>query len=196
MLSNAVAHVLSVTLIGLTIILLWQSQHWLAIFFAIGCMALVVFSGFVSSILKGRNDFKLDAIWKVVIRSSTAIGILFFLFFIENSSLTYLFVGWFLALLLVLIWPISKGYLIWPSFKFNNSELDQKLNSFKAKLEIFKVFERKEMDMWPYNSPLENFKVYLSPKTNLDCIAEPTKNNQNIFYVFSTLVHAQLDKLK
>ena len=176
LLSNAVAHVLSVTLIGLTIILLWQSQHWLAIFFAIGCMALVVFSGFVSSILKGRNDFKLDAIWKVVIRSSTAIGILFFLFFIENSSLAYLFVCWFLALLLVLIWPMSKGYLIWPSFKFNNDLLKSSMVFltidvatvfyFRSDIVLLENFGNKEGDVGQYSAAyrvLEGFILLATP---------------------------------
>ena len=83
-----------------------------------------------------------------------------------------------------------------PSFKFNNRELDEKLNSFKAKLEIFEVFEREEMDKWPYNSPLENFKVYLSPKTNLDCLAEPTEENQKIFDELVSKLENLLDELK
>ena len=118
LLSSGVTHVVSITVFGALAVLLLQPQRWLAILTAVCCMGLVVLSGFVSSILKGRGDFKSDAVWRMVIRSLTACAILSALFFYEDGSATSLFVGWSVALALALIWPIAKGYLSWPSFNF------------------------------------------------------------------------------
>ena len=84
LLSSGVLHAVSITVFGGLVVVLLQPQRWLAIFTAMSCMGLVVLSGFVSSLLKGQGDFKSDAIWKMVIRSLTAVGILWVLFFLEN----------------------------------------------------------------------------------------------------------------
>ena len=118
LLSSGVMHVVSITVFGALAVFLLQPQRWLAILTAVCCMGLVVLSGFVSSLLKGRGDFKSDAAWRMVIRSLTACAILSALFFYEDGSVTSLFVGWSVALVLALIWPIVKGYLSWPSFNF------------------------------------------------------------------------------
>ena len=118
LLSSGVGHVVSITVFGALIVFLFQPQRWLAILTAVCCMGLVVLSGFVSSFLKGKGNFKSDALWRMVIRSLTACAILSALFLYEDGSVTSLFVGWSLALLLALIWPILKGYLSWPSFNF------------------------------------------------------------------------------
>jgi O-antigen/teichoic acid export membrane protein len=117
LLSSAVFHVISITILGILVIFLFQPHYWLGILTAVICMGLVVLTSFVSSLLKGRGDFKSDAIWKIVIRSLTAFAILCVLFFFENSSVTSLFVAWSVALLIVLIWPFVKGFLRCPSFK-------------------------------------------------------------------------------
>ncbi|XOJ84602.1 oligosaccharide flippase family protein [Methylophilaceae bacterium Uisw_099_01] len=119
LLSSAVFHVISITILGILAVFLLQPHRWLGILTAVFCMGLVVLSSFVSSLLQGRGDFKSDAIWKIVIRSLTAFAILWALFFFENGSVTSLFVGWSVALLIVLIWPLVKGFLRWPSFKIN-----------------------------------------------------------------------------
>jgi len=118
LLSSGVMHVVSITILGALVVFLLQPQRWLAILTAVCCMGLVVLSGFVSSLLKGKGDFKSDAAWRMVIRSLTACAILSALFFYEDGSVTSLFVGWSVALVLALIWPIAKGYLSWPSFNF------------------------------------------------------------------------------
>lgn len=118
LLSSGVMHVVSITVFGALVVFLLQPQRWLAILTAVCCMGLVVLSGFVSSLLKGRGDFKSDAVWRMVIRSLTACAILSALFFYEDGSVTSLFVCWSVALVLALIWPIAKGYLRWPSFNF------------------------------------------------------------------------------
>ena len=118
LLSSGVMHVVSITVFGALVVFLLQPQRWLAILTAVCCMGLVVLSGFVSSLLKGKGDFKSDAAWRMVIRSLTACAILSALFLYEDGSVTSLFVGWSVALVLALIWPIAKGYLSWPSFNF------------------------------------------------------------------------------
>jgi O-antigen/teichoic acid export membrane protein len=118
LLSSGVMHVVSITVFGALVVFLLQPQRWLAILTAVCCMGLVVLSGFVSSFLKGRGDFRSDALWIMVIRSLTATAMLWVLFFYDGNSVTSLFVGWSVALVLALIWPIAKGYLRRPSFNF------------------------------------------------------------------------------
>jgi O-antigen/teichoic acid export membrane protein len=118
--SSAIFHVLLITGFVLLSILLLQPKFWLPILTATSCMSLVVISGFVSSLLKGYGDFKSDAIWKIAIRTFTAVSILLVLFLCKNNTITFLFVGWSIALILVLIWAIAKGYLEWPSYDFKN----------------------------------------------------------------------------
>jgi len=138
LISFGVAHVVSITALGVLIVMLLQPKNWLAILTAFGCMGLVVLSEFVSSLLKGKGDFKVDAIWKITIRSLTASAILWVLFYYEEISVTALFVGWSAALLLALIWPIAKGYLSWPSFNFK-SELYRAGMAFLA-IDVATVF--------------------------------------------------------
>lgn len=118
--SSAIFHVLSITgFVSLSILLL-QPKFWLPILTATSCMSLVAISGFVSSLLKGCGDFKSDAMWKIAIRTFTAVSILLVLFLCKDNTITFLFVGWSIALILVLIWAIAKGYLEWPSYDFKN----------------------------------------------------------------------------
>ena len=84
LLSSGLVHVASVTSFGILLVLLLQPHNWTGILTAIFCMGLVVVTTFVSSLLKGRGDFKSDAIWKIVIRSMSACGIFSVLFFLSN----------------------------------------------------------------------------------------------------------------
>ena len=118
LLSSGLVHVASVTSFGILLVLLLQPHNWTGILTAIFCMGLVVVTTFVSSLLKGRGDFKSDAIWKIVIRSMSACGIFSVLFFYEDVSVTSLFASWSVALMLALIWPILKGYFRRLSFNF------------------------------------------------------------------------------
>ncbi|QZP17303.1 flippase [Methylophilales bacterium] len=118
LLTSGIVHVLSITTLGALVVILLQPQHWLAILASFCCMGLVVLCNFISSLLKGMGEFKSDAIWQTAVRSLTACAILSAFFFYEDSSIAKLFVGWSLALVLALIWPIVKGYIRWPSFNF------------------------------------------------------------------------------
>ena len=113
-------HLLLVTVSGVVIVMLFQPKYWLAIIAAIICMSLVVLSEFVSSTLKGDGEFKLDALWKITIRTVSAIAILFVLFYYSNNEISYLFIAWTFALLVVLIWPLAKGWLRWPRINFSS----------------------------------------------------------------------------
>ena len=114
----AFAHVIFVTILGILILILLEPQYFIELLTVFCCMCLVILTSFVSSFLKGRGDFKYDAIWQITIRSLTACVILLVLFFYDNSSITLLFLGWSVALLFVLIWPVMKGILKWPKFNF------------------------------------------------------------------------------
>lgn len=118
--SSAIFHNLLITAFVLLSISLLQPKFWLPIMTATFCMSLVVICGFVSSLLKGHGDFKSDALWKIAIRTLTAGGILLVLFLCRDNTITFLFVGWSIALILTLIWAIAKGYLEWPLYDFKN----------------------------------------------------------------------------
>jgi O-antigen/teichoic acid export membrane protein len=122
-LAFGIGHVLLVTIAGGMIVALFQPKHWLIIITAIICMGLIALSEFVSSTLKGEGDFRLDALWKVVIRTLSAISILWVLFYYSNSEIIYLFIAWASALLIVLTWPIIKGWIRWPRFDFDSELL-------------------------------------------------------------------------
>lgn len=121
LLSVAIFHVSLITILGILVISLLQPDHWLSIISAFFCTGLIVTTNFVSSLLKGYGDFKLDALWKLSIRILTAIGILLVLFFQKNNTIIFIFISWSFFLLICLIWPISKNYLFLPDFKFKKS---------------------------------------------------------------------------
>ena len=121
LMSYAVSHTLLISMLCTLVIILLHPQRWFTILMAVWCMGLVAICGFVSSLLKGKGDFKSDAIWKIVTRSLTAGAILWALFFYNDKAITSLFIFWSSALLLALIWPIYKRYLKLPSFNFQNN---------------------------------------------------------------------------
>lgn len=127
LLSFATFHVFLVTLFGIFLTSILKPTYWQSIIAAITCTGLIVLTMFVSSILKGYGDFKSDAIWKLSIRILTGCGILLPLFFLKNNTVTYIFIFWSLFLLICLIWPLYKNYLVFPFTKF-------KKNFFKASL--------------------------------------------------------------
>jgi O-antigen/teichoic acid export membrane protein len=112
-----IGHLIFTTLLGGIVVVLLQPQEWQALLAALFCMGLVVLTDFVSSGLKGEGNFRLDAIWKGVVRTATAVAILGIVFFHPSDALSRIFLGWGLALLLVLLWPLIKKRLLWPQFR-------------------------------------------------------------------------------
>ncbi|MDA1284711.1 MAG: glycosyltransferase, partial [Proteobacteria bacterium] len=114
----AIYHVFIVTLFGVLVVAFLQPKHWLTILAAFFCTGLIVITIYVSSLLKGYGDFKLDAVWKLSVRILSAIGILTALFFQTNNTIFFVFIAWSISLLICLIWPMRKKYLVLPTFKF------------------------------------------------------------------------------
>ena len=207
LLSSGVAHVLSITVFGGLVVVLLQPQRWLAIFTAMSCMGLVVLSGFVSSLLKGKGDFKSDAIWKMVIRSLTAAGILWVLFFFEDSSITSLLVGWIMALLIALIWPVAKGYLRWPSFNFNSELFKSSMVFltidvatvfyFRSDIVLLEYFGNREGDVGQYSAAYRILEGIILLATPVAMIAFRAlrlhlNNKQKFFHLFWVLLLSML----
>jgi O-antigen/teichoic acid export membrane protein len=206
LLSSGVMHVVSITVFGALVVLLLQPQRWLAILTAVGCMGLVVLSGFVSSLLKGRGDFKSDAVWRMVIRSLTACAILSALFFYEDGSVTSLFVGWSMALVLALIWPIVKGYLRWPSFNFKSELLRASMVFltidvatvfyFRSDIVLLEYFGHIQGDVGQYSAAyrvLEGLILLATPVAQIAFRSLRLRQNQKEFFgLLSWLVLAML----
>lgn len=203
LLSSGVAHVMVITVLGCLLIVFLQPQRWLAILTAVGCMGLVVLTGFVSSLLKGKGDFKLDAIWKMVIRSLTAATILWVLFFFEESSITSLFVGWSMALLLALIWPVAKGYLRWPSFNFKSELFKSSMVFltidvatvfyFRSDIVLLEYFGNREGDVGQYSAAyriLEGIILLATPVAMIAfrALRLQSQNKKKFFHLFRVLI--------
>jgi len=114
----AIYHVFIVTFFGVLVVAFLQPNYWLTILAAFFCTGLIVITIYVSSLLKGYGDFKLDAVWKLSVRILSAIGILTALFFQTDNTIFFVFIAWSISLLICLIWPMRKKYLVLPAFKF------------------------------------------------------------------------------
>ena len=114
----SLGNVLVASCLGLLLIWVFRPYEWKTLMIAVICMGLVIVTEFVSSQLKGMGNFGLDALWKVLIRTISGIAIFSLIFFIQHKVIAYIFTAWSLALGLLLIWPISKSWLHYPSFKF------------------------------------------------------------------------------
>ena len=207
LLSSGILHVVLITVFGGLVVILLQPQRWLAILAAMSCMGLVVLSGFVSSLLKGKGDFKSDAIWKMVIRSLTAAGILWVLFFYEDDSITFLFVGWSMALLLALIWPVVKGYLRWPSFNFKSELFKDSMVFltidvatvfyFRSDIVLLEYFGNIEGDVGQYSAAYRILEGIILLATPVAMIAFRnlrlhSKNKQKFFHLVWILLLSML----
>ena len=190
-----VAHVITITIIGSVAILLFQPEHWLAILTAFCCMALLVLNGFVSSLLRGKGDFKSDAIWRIFVRTLSAFFILLVLVFYDNDSVTSLFVGWSLALVLTLIWPVAKGYLKWPSFSFKgelfrNSMVFLTIDVatvfyFRSDIVLLEYFGHIQGDVGQYSAAyriLEGIILLATPVAQIAFRSLRLRQNQNDFF--------------
>jgi len=205
-LPSGVLHVLTLTAIGILSILLFQPPYWTAILTAFGCMGLVVLSNFVSSLFKAKGDFKSDAIWKIIIRTSTACAILLALFFYDKGSVTPLFVGWSLALILVLIWPIMKGYLSWPKFNIKGKFLRASMVFltidvatifyFRSDIVLLEYFGNSKTDVGQYSAAYRILEGLILLATPVAQIAFRSlrlrQNHKEFFKLLSSLMFLML----
>ena len=199
-------HLLLVTVSGVVIVMLFQPKYWLVILAAIICMSLVVLSEFVSSTLKGDGEFKLDALWKITIRTVSAIAILFVLFYYSNNEISYLFIAGTFALLIALIWPLVKGWLRWPRFNFNTEVIKANMAFltidvatvlyFRSDIVLLEYFGQQQGDVGQYSAAyriLEGIILLATPVAQITFrklrLAE---NQQQFFRVLFLLIVSML----
>jgi len=120
LLSNAIGHLLFVTLAGLIFIFLFKPNNWPILISSIFCMGLVVLSEFISSLFRSEGRYHLDSLWRIFLRTLSALLILYIVFFFEVFTIGLIFLAWAMALLIGLVWPISKGLLSKPTFNIRN----------------------------------------------------------------------------
>jgi O-antigen/teichoic acid export membrane protein len=188
-------YLLLVTVSGVVIVMLFQPKYWLVILAAIICMSLVVLSEFVSSTLKGDGEFKLDALWKITIRTVSAIAILFVLFYYSNNEISYLFIAWTFALLVVLIWPLAKGWLRWPRINFSSDLFRDNMVFltidvatvfyFRSDIVLLEYYGHIEGDVGQYSAAyriLEGIILLATPVAQLSFRALRLKTDQQQFF--------------
>jgi len=169
-------------------------------------MSLVVLSEFVSSTLKGDGEFKLDALWKITIRTVSAIAILLVLFYYSNNEISYLFIAWTFALLIALIWPLVKGWLRWPRFNFNTEVIKANMAFltidvatvlyFRSDIVLLEYFGQQQGDVGQYSAAyriLEGIILLATPVAQITFrklrLAE---NQQQFFRVLFLLIVSML----
>ena len=201
-----IGHLLLTTIFGVAIVMLFQPKYWLAIIAAIICMSLIVLSEFVSSALKGDGRFKLDALWKIVIRTVSAAAILLVLFYYSSNEISYLFIAWIFALLVVLIWPLAKGWLRWPRFNFNTEVIKANMAFltidvatvlyFRSDIVLLEYFGQQQGDVGQYSAAyriLEGIILLATPVAQITFrklrLAE---NQQHFFRILLLLIGSML----
>ncbi len=199
-------HLLLVTVSGVAIVMLFQPKYWLAIITAIACMGLVALSEFVSSTLKGGGRFKLDALWKFIIRTVSAIAILLVLFYYPKNEISYLFIAWVIALLIVLIWPLFKGWLSRPRFNFNTEVVKANMAFltidvatvlyFRSDIVLLEYFGQQQGDVGQYSASyriLEGIILLATPVAQISFRKlRLSENQQQFFRVFFLLIVSML----
>ena len=203
LISKAIGYLLIVTLIICLFLLFVQPDNWLTILVAILCMSLVAVCGFISSLLNGLGNFKLDALWKIIIRSGTALFILGALFFYKGVTAMTIFLGWGFALLIVLIWPLSKGWLAWPKFNFGASLFSSNIMFltieiatvlyFRSDIVLLEYFGNNEGDVGQYSAAYRILEGIILLATPLALISFRSlrlysKNKKKFFNLFSILL--------
>jgi len=115
----AFGHIFLTTIFGLLLVSILPIQLRFEISLAIICFALITIFSLVSSSLKGKGNFNADALWKMFVRSLTAVAILIVLHSLY-PRIDYIFIAWTLALSIALSMPFVR--FIWhrPTFKFNS----------------------------------------------------------------------------
>ena len=199
-------YLLLITISGAAIVLLFQPKYWMAIIAAITCMGLVVLSEFVSSTLKGDGEFKLDALWKVAIRTLSAVAILLVLFYYPSDEIYYLFIAWTFALLVVLIWPLVKGWLRWPKLNFSAKVMKANMAFltidvatvlyFRSDIVLLEYFGQQQSDVGQYSAAyriLEGIILLATPVAQISFRKlRLSENKQQFFRVFILLIVAML----
>lgn len=102
----ALGHLLMITVMGISITLLFPVQDKGYLVLAISAFGLGTAANFISSVLKGKGDFNREAWWRAIIRSLTGVGIISLLFFV-SFQLEWIFIGWITGFLIALIFQRS-----------------------------------------------------------------------------------------
>lgn len=102
----ALGHLLMITFVGLAITFLLPVQDKGYLILSMSAFGLGTATNYISSILKGKGEFHLEAWWRAIVRSLTGLGILSLLFLV-SFQLEWIFIGWVTGVLLALIFQRS-----------------------------------------------------------------------------------------
>lgn len=114
----ALGHLLTVTGLGLVIVLLLPIQDKVSALLALAAFGLGTATNFISSVLKGKGDFNKEAGWRIIVRTLTGAGILGYILFV-SLQVEWVFAGWATGFLVALAfqraYPLKKVLLIKPN---------------------------------------------------------------------------------
>jgi len=120
--SAAFIYSLTVTIFICILIYLFHPNNEELLIIAVLSSFLLAIYDFISSKLKGKNLFKEDAIWKILIRSFSVLFVVACLYFFqEKDKLNVIFYGWLVSLLILFFWPLKKKYINFSKAKINKN---------------------------------------------------------------------------
>lgn len=101
-------------------------------FFSIGiCFLLISFVNFISSINKGKSDYRSDFFWQIITRTVSAI-LIFLVIYLNYETPLSIFLAWAFGLLISIL--ICKKYLFFSFCSFQKLFLKQKKRLYFYKL--------------------------------------------------------------
>lgn len=117
--SSALCHVLAVTSVGILLTAFLSVSYRPTLALAVLSFGLGIITMLISAHLKGDGRFLTDAWWRVIVRSVTALTILFCIFYFSPTP-QWAFVGWIFGYLAVLLFqrnqPLNKIEFRLPDF--------------------------------------------------------------------------------
>jgi len=117
-LSIALGHLLLTTLGGFFLSLSLPISDRYSLCVAILCFAGVALSNFISAVLKAQNRFAIEGLWRIFLRTCTALC-MFFVLFLGIRNPFFLFGAWGLGLLAAFSLPYARRMWQKPSFHFS-----------------------------------------------------------------------------
>lgn len=111
-------HVIAVTVAGVFVLSVYPWQDRWSLMIAVLSFGLATTTNFVSSYLKGEGKFDREAWWRVLTRSVTAAGILFFIFMF-SLKVEWVLIGWIVGFIIVLAWQSEYSLKRAPAFEWN-----------------------------------------------------------------------------
>ncbi len=146
-----IGHLILAVIAGMGLVFVMPLMQRRALIFGVIFMGFSALSDITSARIKGRGDFVGDAVWQVVVRSMSAVGMLSGLF-LGRGKIAFIFAGGTLGMLPPLILPFVKRILPLPSFAFS-TRLYKQVLMFLAIDAATQIYFRSDIVVLKYLCP-------------------------------------------